>query len=115
MQKKAIRAIHSLEYNQHTNEYFKSMEILKLKDLFELRLLVYMFKNQHFSSHSDLHSYNTRHRQNLVLPRFNRARSQSSFIYQGITIWNAVPLEVRTIRYVNAFKNAIKNSILSEY
>ena len=27
LQKKAIRAIHSLEYNQHTNEYFKSMEI----------------------------------------------------------------------------------------
>ena len=79
LQKKAIRAINSLGYNHHTNEFFKSMQILKLEDLFKQRLLIYMFKNQHFSSHADLHSYNTRHRQDLVLPCFNRTRSQSLF------------------------------------
>ena len=115
LQKKAIRAINSLGYNHHTNEFFKSMEILKLEDLCKQRLLIYMFKNQHFSSHADLHSYNTRHRQDLVLPRFNRTRSQSSFFYQGIITWNSVPLELRSLRYEGAFKSAIKDLFLSEY
>ena len=115
LQKKAIRAINSLGYNHPTNEFFKSMEILKLKELFELRLLVFMFKNQHFSSHSDVHSYNTRHRQDLVLPRFNRSRTQSSFLYQGITKWNSVPLEIRSVRYETTFKSAVKAPMLSEY
>ena len=115
LQKKAIRAINSLGYNHHTHEFFKSMEILKLEDIFKQRLLIYIFKNQDFSTHSDVHSYNTRHRQDLVLPRFNRTRSQSSFFYQGIITWNTVPLEIRSIRYLNAFKNAIKDLLLSEY
>ena len=91
------------------------MEILKLEDLFKQRLLFYVFKNQHFRSHADLHSYNTRHRQDLVLPRFNRTRSQSSFFYQGIITWNSVPLELRSLRYEGAFKSAIKDLFLSEY
>ena len=115
LQKKAIRAINSLGYNHHTNDFFKSMDILKLEDIFKQRLLVYMFKNQNFSSHSDIHSYNTRHRQDLVLPRFNRTRSQSSFFYQGIALWNSIPLEIRSIQYLGAFKNAIKDLLLSEY
>ena len=115
LQKKAIRAINSLGYNHHTNEFFKNMETLKLQDIFKHRLLVYMFKSQDFRAHSDIHSYNTRHRHDLVTPLYNRARSQSSFLYQGIQAWNTIPPEVRNIPYEGAFKNAVKNLLLSEY
>ena len=72
LQKKAIQAINSLGYNHHTNEFFKSMEMLKREDIFKQRLLVYMFKNQNLTTYSDIHSYNTRQRHDLVIPRFNR-------------------------------------------
>ena len=113
--KKAIRAINSLGYNHHTNEFFKNMETLKLQDIYKHRLLVYMFKNKDFTAHSDIHSYNTRHRHDLVLPLYNRARSQSSFLYQGIQVWNSIPPEVRNIPYEGAFKNTVKNLLLSDY
>ena len=115
LQKKAIRAINSLEYNHPTNDFFKNMEMLKLKDIYKQRLLIFMFKNQNFTTHSDLHSYNTRRRQDIVLPRFNRTRSQTSFFYNGIVAWNSIPMEIRSLQYQGAFKNAVKNLLLSEY
>ena len=115
LQKKAIRAVNSLGYNHHTNDFFKNMEILKLKDIFKQRLLINMFKNQNFITHSDVHSCNTRHRQDIVLPRFNRTRSQSSFLYQGMLAWNSLPLDIRNITYVGAFKGSIKRLLLSDY
>ena len=115
LQKKAIRAVNSLGYNYHTNDYFKNMEILKLKDICTQRLLVYMFKNQNFTTHSDIHSYNTRGRQELVLPRFNRTRSQTSFLYQGMLAWNSLPLDMRNIPYEGAFKSSVKRWLLADY
>ena len=97
LQKKAVRAINSLGYNHHTNEFFKNMEILKVNDIFKQRILIYMFKNQNFATHSDNHAYNTRNRQDLVVPRFNRSRTQSSYFYQGILLWNSIPSDIRSL------------------
>ena len=105
----------SVGYNYHTNDYLKNMEILKLKDIYTQRLLVYMFKNQNFTTHSDIHSYNTRGRQELVLPRFNRTRSQTSFLYQGMLAWNSLPLDMRNIPYEGAFKSSVKRWLLADY
>ena len=115
LQKKAIRAINSLEYNHPTNDFFKNMQMLKLNDIYKQSLLVYMFKNQNFATHSDLHSYNTRNRQDIVLPLLNRTRSQTSFFYQGITVWNFIPAEIRSLQFQGAFKKAVKDLLLSEY
>ena len=115
LQKKAIRAINALDYNHPTNDFFKSMEILKVKDIYQQRLLLSMFKIQNFTTHADLHSYNTRQRQDIVLPRFNRTRSQTSFFYKGIVAWNSIPMEIRSLQFLNAFKNALKHYFLSEY
>ena len=91
------------------------MQMLKLEDIYKQRLLVFMFKNQNFTTHSDLHSYNIRNRQDIVPSRFHRTRSQTSFFYKGIIAWNSIPLEIRSLRFQGAFKNAIKDLLLSEY
>ena len=115
LQKKAVRAINSLPYNNHTHEYFKSLEILKLDDLHKLRLCTYMFKNRNAASHADIHSHNTRNRNNLIIPRFRRTRSQSSWMYQGICMWNSLPEQTKDISSLNVFKNNIKRTILDSY
>ena len=115
LQKKSIRAINSLPYNSHTNDYFKLMEILKLEDLSKWRSLTYIFKNENLSTTADIHSYNTRNRDNLSIPRFNRSRTQSTIFYQGILLWNALPNDIRTLQYVGAFNNATKKLLLSSY
>ena len=54
------------------------MKILKLEDLYKLRVLQFMFEADSPASHADTHSHDTRNRENLIIPRFNRAKTQST-------------------------------------
>ena len=114
LQKKAIRAVNLLPYNHHTNDYFKQMEILKVHDLYKLRTLLYTFSNNFFTQ-ADVHDHNTRNRNNLVVPQYRRARTQSSIFYQGISLWNNLPSEVREIQSLNSFKSHVKSTLISYY
>ena len=44
LQKKAIRAINNLAYNEHTNAYFKCNKILKHSDQYKLQVSNYIFQ-----------------------------------------------------------------------
>ena len=44
IQKKAIRAISNLNYNDHTNIHFKNLKILKLQDVFKENIMVFFFQ-----------------------------------------------------------------------
>ena len=46
-QKKAMRAINNLAYNEHTNTYFKCGKILKLSDQYKLQVSNYVFQVLH--------------------------------------------------------------------
>ena len=47
LQKKAIRAINNLAYNEDTNVYFKCNKILKLSDQYKLQVSNYIFQLLH--------------------------------------------------------------------
>ena len=115
LQKKAIRAINCLPYNHHTNDYFKSMGLLKLDDLYKLKLSTCMFSNRIVGTQSDVHSYNTRQQGDLTLPRYNRSRSQTSWMYQGICLWNSLSAETKVIERLVTFKNCLKRMLLDNY
>ena len=66
-QKRAVRILSNSKYNSHTDPIFKKLNLLKLKDLFELNVLklFYKYKNNilpfyvshMFSDYSVSHSY----------------------------------------------------------
>ena len=71
-QKKIVRIIHFMPFNSHTNPLFHQSKILKLFDIYNYFLGVYMYihgDNVVFQSHS--HIYATRNRSNLV-PNYYR-------------------------------------------
>ena len=81
LKKKAIRIICGVRYNSHTDPLFKTLSLLKVKDIFELQCakfyyrfsrkqLPLYFKN-FFQRNSDVHTYNTRGRNNLRLSQYN--------------------------------------------
>ena len=97
LQKKAIRNAYNLPYNSPTNQCFKSINILKLSDLYNPSLGSHVFnyiksQNNNLTSrlhpNSEIHNHNTRNRTNLVVPRFNRSATQSNFMHSSITEWN---------------------------
>ena len=69
-QKRAIRSITHSKYNEHTSPMFKSLNILKLKDIHEIELAKFAFMHQErslprpllniYNQNALVHSYNTR-------------------------------------------------------
>ena len=116
LQKKAIRAINCLTYNAHTNEYFKNMNLLKLNDIYKSKVLTYMFNSiETFPTNADTHLYNTRHSNDLSIPRCYRARTQSTIFYKGVGLWNDLPEDIRSMQSVGAFKLLLKVMLIAEY
>ena len=57
-----------------------------------------------FKHISDVHSYNTRNKQNLYLHKANGNYGKLTFTYQGATDWNMLPLEMLSITDFRIFK-----------
>ena len=124
LQKKAIRNVFNLPYNSPTNQYFKSNNILKLSDLYNLSLCSHVFNyikspdnnlNSRLHPNSQIHNHNTRNRTNLVIPRFNRSATQSSFIYSSITEWNKLSSDIKNCESNQVFKSKLKRYYCSLY
>ena len=57
LQKKAIRVINDLAYNEHTNAYFKCNKILKLSDQYtKLQVSNYIFQVLHSNIDEEIES-----------------------------------------------------------
>ena len=114
LQKKAIRAVNCLPYGHHTSDFFKQMDVLKVYDLHKLRVLIHTFSNN-LLTQADVHDHNTRNRNNLVVPQYRRARTQSSIFYQGISLWNNLPSEIKQSQSLESFKGQVKSMFTSSY
>ena len=104
---------------------FKTIELLKLKEIHKLYAGIYMYKiirlNQcptaqaNFNLHYPEHDYNTRNRSNprLPFPRVNAVRI--NYNYQCINVWNNIPENIRSLDTIKKFKSALIKYFLSEY
>ena len=91
------------------------MKILKTDDLYELRLSIFMYKNLVAVTQGDIHTYDTRNQNALIIPRYNKTRSQSSWMYRGIHLWNSLPDDTKLIEREGAFKGSMKRMLLDRY
>ena len=124
-QKKAVRAICSLDYNAHTNDHFKELKILKLNDIYKINLSALMFSlisdpmnypiSNRFVRNSHFHNYNTRNRDDFTIPHYSRVASQSSLLYQASIAWNAVPPNIKDSHTVGSFRKKFKKHIIEQY
>ena len=98
IQKKFIRIITKSEWLAHTTGLFKELKILKLPDLININVCVFMFKLMNYSkndnSFKDImlenninNNYNTR-QDNIRLPKYLKSRCQKSILYFGPKLWN---------------------------
>ena len=95
MQNKAIRRIFWDEYNQDgtdTEALFQRHGILNIRQLLKYDSLLLIFKIKHemiktgltFQVFSEVHSYETRNRNNFVLPRIRTNMLSNSLISKGL-------------------------------
>ena len=125
IQKKAIRAINNLQYNDHTNNYFKSNNILKLEDHYKLQISNYIYQLLHLNidentssnliRNTQIHNHDTRGGESLNVARVNRGRSKHCIFHNGVKIWNSLPTEIRHKRSYYNFKKQTKKALINKY
>ena len=108
VQKRAVRAIMGAKYNDPSTPLFKILNILKLKDLYDLQTMhfVYDFVNLFlprpllnvYTYHGNIHRHNTRHSTDPKSPKVNSKIMRKSFMYTGPTLWLSLDNNIKSSR-----------------
>lgn len=107
------------------NHMLKELEILKLTDVYILRVSCLMFKMLKKNMYPSLllyiapnvadHGYYTRQNNQYVLPLPIVENVRASFKYQFLNIWNNIPENIKSENSYGIFKNKLKISLLNNY
>ena len=74
----------------------------------------HVYKNLHcYDTNSDIHSINTRNRNNLVLPRCRLQKVMVLLSDEVCVFFNKVPADIRDLP-LNKFKNIVKNTLINK-
>ena len=130
IQKKAIRIICKAKYNAHTDKLFKSLNLLKVDDIFKLQCLkfyyrlrkntlpLYFSSNFRFTRNADVHDRQTRHGNVFRLERVNRMTTRQSIRHHLPNLLNntseMIIDSMNTISLLS-FKKRAKKLYISEY
>ena len=120
VQKKVIRIIDGLKKYDHTNDTFKKLKLLKMKEINEYFISVYVFNSLNLLENNIFNyrnnpNYQLRNPLSLQIPQIYSSQSKSCILYHGVAIWNSLPLSIRNIGNINTFKRKLKEYLLSHY
>lgn len=125
LQKKSVRCIFNLPFNEHTSQYFNQANIMNLHQLYKYSVLIYFHKTIHANNnninfsphliyHFNVHNFSTRFSNNFVIPRHRTSKYEKSLLYSGTKLWNQLPSELKQISSTIAFKNKLRFLLFSQ-
>ena len=127
LQKKAVRAISFQPRMSPSLPIFNDLKLLKLSEIFELRLLTFVFDSVNKTSPgcfhdfflfcSSVHQYATRQASqgDLFMSQKNSLQyGLKSIRYLGAKLWNASPVELRNAPSKISFKAKLKIYLLEK-
>ena len=123
LQKRLIRIITKSKRLASTVELFRQLKILKIFDIYTLKLHLFMFLHNMLALPKILipmfnhrHTkYNTRSDNNYELPFCRTNTKQRFIIYQGPLRFNSLNNNRKSLTNYNTFKKQIKNDLLETY
>ena len=126
LQKRAIRIITFSKFDEHSSPLFKQTTILKLFDLVNFHVSIFMFKfynkllpavfDNFFVPTSKVHNYNTRLTSSNAysLPRVRTNYGKFNIRFSGAKIWNSLEPDLKLLS-IGAFKARLKSNFISRY
>ena len=122
-QKKNLRVITDSKYNAHTDPIFKSLHILKLKDLIKLEICKYAYKMNYnllprvmyrpYIGQYKTSSHNTRQSNMPKIPKHKSSKFNNSIICQSVTEWSKLSANLRQKNNIYTFSKNLKKQLIS--
>ena len=119
LQKRAVRIVAKAPFLHHTDELFRELKILKLRDIFNFNIRIYMYKSLNVENYDDYlhtyvannttnHAYLVRNNLDIRVPRYRCELSKSCIDYTACRLWNEIPVNVReSSDSLGVFKNKL--------
>ena len=124
-QKRVIRIINKATFYAHTTLLFKKLNVLKLKDLIELKTAIFMYKVytkslprnllEKFEIKNKNRFYNLRSSQAFNLKFVRTTQKQMCLSVCGLKLWNSLSEETLNCKSIQSFKSKYKSMLLYKY
>ena len=125
LQKKSIRVVCKAHWNAHTTPLFRKLGTLKLDDKNKLQTGCFMYtamNNQlpslfsdYFIINKNIHHYFTRQSHNIHQFALNTSLRKLSIKNFGSSLWNSLPILLKTTPSMPSFKHTYKKILISNY
>jgi hypothetical protein len=111
LQKRIIRIMVGIRDRESCREYFRKLKTYPLQSQYIYLLLLFVINNrQHFQINSDIYNTNTRNNLDLHYPQSHLTVYQKYAHYNGITVFNRLPVPIKQLSHgTKQFKMALKS------
>ena len=111
-QKRVIRVIKKMEFNQSCRNVFKQMGILTVYALYIFECVMFLYNNKHFFQPLNSQHYNTR-TEYLKYPKHHLQLTQNSPEYMCVKLFNKLPVRTRRIESRVVFKREVRTLLIN--
>ena len=128
LQKRVVRAIAFEHFTSPSTPIFSDLKILKLQDLFQLKLLCFVYDcvnenspncfRNFFESVSSVHQYGTRQasKNDIFLTRKNTLQyGIRSVRFSGAKSWNSIPVDIKRSSSAFSFRQKLRAFLFMKY
>ena len=126
IQNRALKALYKKDFRTPTKELHKSCKIILVKDIQQLNILKFVFKQRkgeapeafknYFTENSAIHRHETRQANNLHPTKPKTGFGKKSIKYYGANLWNALTKNARkTDVTLKCFSKNLKEMLLEGY
>ena len=129
LQKRIVRIVSTSKYNAHTEPIFKTLKLLKVKDILRLQELKFYYKyennklpyylaNLPLNTNTSIHSHATRTQNKIHLLKPNHEYAKNCIWYYISTVANSTPNNIIAKIYTHSlqgFSGYIKQHFLQSY
>ena len=124
LQTKAVGLITLSSVDAHSSPLFKKLSILKMNDLVEYYVAIFMFKYNNnllppvfknfFISVSNIHKYQTGSatKENFYILKVKTNCGKFNIRFQGAKTWNAIEESLRKVGSLKKFKYNLKSTVI---
>lgn len=113
LQKRALRIITNAGHIDHCRPIFRELKVLTVTSQYVYNILTAIKDNLgSFGKREEQHSYGTRRRGELDLPRYRLNLSQKAYPYSAMKIFNTLPEGIRNLDST-AFRTRVKTLLIN--
>ena len=124
-QNRVLKILYNKDFMTPTNTLHKELELLKVDDIFQLKILQFIHKHKNkklpkifvnlFITNANVHDHVTRFHQNIYVNDVRTENGKKSIKYYGAKVWNNLNLNTREISSPFLFKSTLRSAYINKY